>query len=186
MYKMTAKRFNSSNKILQYSISDLILLNKFDRSKLRITKHDCVERNVYHIDYEKNAININPFYLVIPELYGSIDNDCKYLTITPIGNNIDVLKDYKKMWNKILENINKISDSAYGFKKDYHKFKINTAKCYDEDRFSKIPVDKLLIFSLVTISNRLVIEKDNELFLETYLEECLYKDYLEESLYNDD
>ena len=29
----------------------------------------------------------------------------------------------------------------------------------------------------VTISNRLLIEKDNKLFLGSYLEKCLYKDY---------
>ena len=37
-------------------------------------------------------------------------------------------------------------------------------------------VNKLIKFNLVTISNRLIIEKDNELFLEAYLEECLYVD----------
>ena len=29
----------------------------------------------------------------------------------------------------------------------------------------------------MTISNRLLIEKDTKLFLESYLEECFYKDY---------
>ena len=32
----------------------------------------------------------------------------------------------------------------------------------------------MIKFNAVTISNRLLIEKDNNLFLESYLEECLY------------
>ena len=43
---MVAKRFNSGNKIP----TNLILLKNFDKSKLRITIHDCADRNVYHTD----------------------------------------------------------------------------------------------------------------------------------------
>ena len=39
-----------------------------------------------------------------------------------------------------------------------------------------LPLNKLIKFDLVAISNRLTIEKDNELFLEAYLEQCLYDD----------
>ena len=47
----------------------------------------------------------------------------------------------------------------------------------DDKDNTDLPLDKLIKFSVVTISNRLLIEKDNKLFLESYLEECLYKDY---------
>ena len=69
--------------------------------------------------------------------------------------------------------INKVNNSAYVFK-DYHKIKVGSVKCEDEK--DKIPLNKLIKFNLLTISNRLIIEKDNELFLEAYLEQCLYDD----------
>ena len=39
-----------------------------------------------------------------------------------------------------------------------------------------LPLDKLIKFNAVAISNRLLIEKDNQLFIESYLDECLYED----------
>ena len=46
----------------------------------------------------------------------------------------------------------------------------------DEEDKINLPLNKLIKFNAVVISNRLIIEKDSELFLETYLEECLYDD----------
>ena len=60
--------------------------------------------------------------------------------------------------------------------KDYHKIKISSIKFEDEKDEINLPLNKLIKFNLVRISNRLIIEKHNELFLETYLEECLYDD----------
>ena len=51
---------------------------------------------------------------------------------------------------------------------------MGSVKCNDEKDDIDLPLNRLLKFNAVTISNRLIIEKDNKLFLETYLEECLY------------
>ena len=56
-----------------YSLSSLVLLKDFDKTKLKITQHDCVDRSIYHIEYAKTTNNANPLYLFIPELYGSIE-----------------------------------------------------------------------------------------------------------------
>ena len=158
-----------------YLFSSLVLLKDFDKTKLKITQHDCVDRSIYHIDYAKTTNNVNPLYLVIPELYGSIEEQkgYKYLIIEPpIDINNEVLTDYKKIWDEIFKNINKINNFAYVFK-DYHKIRIGSVKCEDE---INLPLNKLIKFNLVKISNRLIIEKDNELFLEAYLEQRLYDD----------
>ena len=70
-----------------------------------------------------------------------------------------------------------INDCAYISGKDYYKIKAGSVKCDDDKNNIDLPLDKLIKFNAVTISNRLLIEKDNKLFLESYLEECLYKDY---------
>ena len=59
---------------------------------------------------------------------------------------------------------------------DYHKIKISSIKCEDEKDEITLSLNKSIKFNLVRISNRLIIEKDNELFLKVYLEECLYDD----------
>ena len=63
------------------------------------------------------------------------------------------------------------------FEKGYYKIKVGSAKCDNDDKDNiDLPLDKLIKFNAVTISNILPIEKDNRLFLESYLEECLYED----------
>ena len=149
-----------------------VLLNDFDKTKLKIVNHDCVDRYVYHIDYVKNINNVNPLYLIIPEFYGYIaeHKGRKYLNITLTGINNDVLSEYEKMWDGILEQVRKINDCAYIFEKDYYKIKVGSVKCED------LRLDKLIKFNAVAISNRLLIEKDSRFILESYLEECLYDD----------
>ena len=155
------------------------MLNDFDKTKLKIVKHDCVDWYVYHIDYVKNINNVNPLYLIIPEFYGYIEEreGCKYLNIALTGINNDVLSEHEKMCDGILEQVTKINDCAYISEKDYYKIKVGSVKCDDDKDNIDLPLDKLIKFSAVTISNRLLIEKDKKLFLEPYLEECLYKDY---------
>ena len=72
-----------------------------------------------------------------------------------------------------MKNINKINNFAHVFK-DYHKIGVGSVKCEDEKDEINLSLNKLIKFNLVTISNRLIIKKDNGLFFEAYLEQCLY------------
>ena len=53
------------------------------------------------------------------------------------------------------------------------KIKINSIG--NDEQFDKVPIDTLLKFSWVIISNRLVIKRDSKLTFESYLEECFYE-----------
>ena len=162
-----------------YFFNNSVLLKDFDKTKLKIVKRDCVDWYVYHIDYVKNIDNVNPLYLIIPEFYGYIEEHegRKYLNIALTGMNNDVLNEYEKMWDGILEQIRKINDCAFIFEKDFYKIKVGGVKCDDDKDNIDLPLDKLIKFNAVTVSNRLLIEKDDRLFLESYLDECLYEDY---------
>ena len=159
-----------------YFFNNSVLLKDFDKTKLKIVKHDCVDRYVYHIDYAKNINNVNPLYLIIPEFYGYIEEHKgrKYLNIALTGMNNDVLSEYEKVWDGILEQVRKINDWAYMSEKDYSKIKVGSVKCDHDKNNIDLPLDKWIKFNAVTISNGLLIEKDNKLFLESYLEECLH------------
>ena len=161
-----------------YFFNNSVLLKDFDKTKLKIVKHDCVDRYVYHIGCAKNINNVNPLYLIISEFYGYIEEHKgrKYLNIALTGMNNDVLNEYEKIWDGILEQVRKINDCAYISEKDYYKIEVGSVKCDDDKDNIDLPLDKLIKFNAVTISNRLLIKKDNKLFLESYLEECLYDD----------
>ena len=174
---MTIKRF----KIDKKSSNNLVLLKFFDKYKLKITVDNCVDANLYHINYMRDDVGVAyPLHLVIPEFTGHVKaiDEHKYLVIDSIENNCDVLKNYKTVWDRILNKVKTINNSAYVFDEDYYKFKLSSIKCSDcEDDFGDIPVDKLLDFSYVVVTCRLVIEKDDKLVLESYLKECFYDDY---------
>ena len=95
----------------------------------------------------------------------------KIKNIVPIESNNEVLLDYKKVWDETIVDINKTNNSEYNLKKKYYKIKIGNVK-YDDN--INLILNKLIKFSAARISCRLITEKNNELFIETYLEECLY------------
>ena len=46
--------YSCKNKSPHYFINDsLVSLSRFDKKRLSITAHDCVDTIVYHIDYKK-------------------------------------------------------------------------------------------------------------------------------------
>ena len=156
-----------------YLFKSSVFLKDFNETKLKIARRDCVDKVIYHVYYAKEPTKINPLYLIIPEFYGCIKEheSQKYLIMTPIELNDKFLLNYKKIWDEIIVNINKINNFEYNFKEGYYKIKIGNIK--HDDSINSI-LNKLIKISAAKISCRLIIEKNNSLFLETYLEECLY------------
>ena len=59
--------------------------------------------------------------------------------------------------------MNKINNSAYVLK-DYHKIKVGSVKREDEKDEINLPLNKLIKFNLLAVSNRLIIERDKSYF----------------------
>ena len=174
--------YSCKNKSPHYFINDsLASLSRFDEKRLRITAHDCIDTIVYHIDYQKELGNkINPLCVVIPEFLGYIkkEDDRKYLFIShEKEKNNDVLKDSEKIFHAIFDSIcdmdNDDDKPGNYCPRSFKKFKINSIG--NDEQFDKVPIDTLLKFSWVIISNRLVIKRDSKLTFESYLEECFYE-----------
>ena len=117
-----------------YLFRNSVYLKDFDERKLKIAQHDCVDRVIYHVDYAKDIIKINPLCLIIGKFYGHFEEDKgqKYLIIVPIESNNEVLLHYKKILDEIIVNINKINNSKYNFKKNYYKIKIGNIEYNDK------------------------------------------------------
>ena len=90
--------------------------------------------NICYIGYvtkkTEYKINIvNPLYLIIKELYGYVEeyNGNKYLFITLTDNNNQILTNYAKVWNGLLEKIKKINFGLVNeWGKDYLKIKFHS------------------------------------------------------------
>ena len=88
-------------------------------------------------------------------------NDEKYLIL-------DSTKEYESVWSEIRSEIKRINGGEKVFyKKNYRKIGINT----EDD----LPLKKSLKFLTVIVNINLVVQADNKLFTQIYLDECFYE-----------
>ena len=100
---------------------------------LKINKKSSIGANIYYIGYftkkpEYNINSVNPFYLVIVEKDGLIEekNGSKYLNIDSTDSNSEVLNKYAEVWRGIKDQIKKIYNSVGEYDKDYMKIKFDS------------------------------------------------------------
>ena len=88
-------------------------------------------------------------------------NDEKYLIL-------DSTKEYESVWSEIRSEIKRINVGEKVFyEKNYRKVGINT----EDD----LPLKKSLKFLTVIVNINLVVQADNKLFTQIYLDECFYE-----------
>ena len=86
-YKMTTKQLNIKNRSY-YFYNDLINVLNFEASNLKLDKKTFKDTDIYYVGYvdkkpDWNVNSVNPLYLIINRVYGSIseENGNKFLTI---------------------------------------------------------------------------------------------------------
>ena len=110
-YKMgTVKQINIKNRTY-YFHNDIIELENFDSSLLKIDKKSCRDIGIYNIGYItikkicdiKNIYSVNTLYLCINHASGYIEEKGvdKYLIFDPIDENKELLKKYNDVFNRI-------------------------------------------------------------------------------------
>ena len=85
-----------------------------------------------------------------------------------VNENKEGLKKYRELWDEIkckIKTINGGKENGYG--KNYMKIKFNS----DDD----LPLNKPLKFHAMTMIIRSVFEEGEKLYLQVYLDECLYE-----------
>ena len=166
---MDIKSLEINNKT-NYDWDDMTYINYFDVNSLEIIKRESrIGANIYYTGYVLNPDYdydvINPLYLVINRLIGYIEeidgSSDKYLVDASSVRNKNIISVLDMVWASIKDKINP------GIKiKDYDKFRFNS----DID----LPLNTIIEFRSLVINVSCVIEKDNEYYLEIYLDECLY------------
>ena len=101
---MVTKQLNIKNR--NYFYNDLINIKNFDPKLLKLGKRSSMDISIYYNGYvtkkaEYNIDSVNPFYLLIGEINGFIEeeNGSKYLNIALTDSNNEVLKKYAEVWS---------------------------------------------------------------------------------------
>ena len=119
-------------------------------------------------DYE-DIYSVNPLYLTITHASGYIEEKGvnKFLIFDSIDENKELLKKYSDVFNGIRNKFKKISGNKCDYEKDYMKIKFNS----DDD----LPLNKQLKFPNMIIAIRYVIEEDDKLYPQVFLDDTLYE-----------
>ena len=155
----------------------MINIEVFDPNLLKIDKKTYKNLDIYYIgyitikkidDYE-NIYSVNPLYLMIGEVDGHIEekNESKCLVFESTDENRKVFKKNTELWSGIKNEIETIGDKTGEYAKDFMKIKFDT-----NDNFL---LNKPLKLPILTIIVRSAIEKDGKVYLQVYLDECLYE-----------
>ena len=177
----TVKQMSIKNRTY-YFYNDIIDLENFDSSLLKLHKKSYKDIGIYDIGYitikkigdHKNIYSVNPLYLRIIHACGYIErspveeiNENKYLIFYSIDENKELLKKYNDAFNGIRDKIKEINSDECDYEKDYMKIKFSS----DDD----LPLNKPLNFHNMTITIRSVFKEDGKLYPQVFLDDTLYE-----------
>ena len=143
-----------------YFYNDIINLDEFDESKIKVDKKDFNDIDIYYLGYEHkkkiseyNVIDsVNPLYLRIISMNGQFEkgkDDAWYLIISYKDDVYEKLMDiFESMKKKITEKIWDLVE----YDKDYIKIK------FENDDI--LPVDKDVNIHMATITIRTIFAQD--------------------------
>ena len=98
-----------------------------DPSKVQIDEKSCKNILICYVD-QLTPNRVNPLYLIISKIneyiVESIRNE--YLTLVPVNESKDTLKEYEELWNKIRELIRSITKNSDNYDKKYMKIQFNS------------------------------------------------------------
>ena len=111
------KKINIKNRTY-YFFKDIINIEEFNSSLLKIDKKSYKDIDIYYIGYItikkigdcENIYSVNPLYLIIGKVDGHIEenNGNKYLVFGSTDENKEVLKKYTEVWDGIKNKIKAI------------------------------------------------------------------------------
>ena len=129
----TIKQINIKSRTY-YVYNDIIDLDEFDESKIKVDKKDFNDIDIYYLGYEHkkkisecNVINsVNPLYLRIVDMKGQFEkgkDDAWYLVIS---DDDDVFKKLVDIFESIKNKITEKTQDIVEYYKDYMKIKFDS------------------------------------------------------------
>ena len=169
------KQINIKNRTY-YFYNDIIDLDEFDGSKIKVDKKNFNDIDIYYLGYEYkekitecNKINrVNPLYLRITDMKGKFkkgkDDNVWYLTIF---GDINVLRIFLNIWKSIRAKIEENTGGIVQYDKDYMKIKFESN--------DNLPIDNIVNMHQVTIIIRSVFAQNGKFYPQLFLDDGLYK-----------
>ena len=170
----TVKELNINNRTY-YFYNNIINLDEFDESKIKVDEKHFNDTDIYYLGYEHkkkisecNVINsVNPLYLRIINMNGQFEKGKDDVWYLVISDKDDV---YKKLVD-ILESIkNKITEKTWDvleYDKDYTKIKFESNNIFLIDKNVNIHAAKIII--------RAIFAKDGKYYPQLFLDDDLFK-----------
>ena len=167
------KQINIKNRTY-YFYSDIIDLDEFDESKIKVDKKDFNDIDIYYLGYEHkkkisecNVINsINPFYLRTVDMNGQFEkgkDDAWYLIIS----DDDIFKKHVDIFESIKNKVTEKTWDAVEYDKDYMKIKFESNNI--------LPASKDVNIRMATIIIRAILVQDGKYYPQLFLDDGLYK-----------
>ena len=164
------KEINFKNQTY-YFFDDIIDINNFHSSLLKIDKNPYKDIDIYYIGYIsikkfsdcENIHRVNPLYLIIHSVtaYFKEKNGEKYLILDPTDK-------YEEVFTGIRSEIKTINGGKELFyEKNYDRIRI--------DAGDDLPLKKRLKIPTLIIIIRCVFQEGEGLYPQIYLDECLYE-----------
>ena len=138
-------------------------INNLDPFLLDIEKKSSKGIDIYYINYiQENLNSSNLLRIKINSAAGYFKekNDEKYLIL-------DSTKEYESVWSEIRSEIKRSNVGEKVFYEKNCKIGINT----EDD----LPLKESLKFLTLTININLILQADNKLYPQMYLDECFYE-----------
>ena len=138
-------------------------INNSDPFLLDIEKKSSKGIDIYYINYiQENLNSSNPLRIKINSATGYFKekNDEKYLIL-------DSTKGYESVWSEIRSEIKRSNGGEKVFYEKNCKIGVNT----EDD----LPLKESLKFLTLTININLILQADNRLYPQIYLDECFYE-----------
>ena len=169
------KQKNIENRTYHFH-NDVINLDKFDGSKIKVGKKNFNDIDIYYLGYEYkkkitecNEINsINQLYLSIKDMKGQFKkgkgDNVWYLIIFGDAN---VLRKFANIWKKIRAKIEENTGDIVQYDKDYMKIKFEIN--------DNLPTGNIVNMHQVTIIIRNVFAQNGKFYPQLFLDDALYK-----------
>ena len=169
----TTKEINIKNRTY-YFCNDIINLDEFDESKIKVDKKYFNDIDIYYLGYEYkkkitkcNVIkSVNPIYLRIDNINDQFEkgkDDAWCLVIS----DKDVYKKLVDIFESIKKKITEKTWDVLEYDKDYMKIKFESNNIF--------PIDKDVNIPTATIIIRGIFAKDGKYYPQLFLDDGLYK-----------
>ena len=168
------KEINIENRTYYY-YNDIIDLDEFNESKIKVDKKDFNDIDIYYLAYEYkkkitecNVIrSVNPLDLKIVDIKGQFEKGKDDTWYLGISDKDDVYKKLVDIFKSIKNKITEKTWDALEYDKDYMKIKFESNNIF--------PTDKDVNIHLATIVIRAIFAKDGKYYPQLFLDDGLYK-----------